>query len=63
MVRSLGYWSVTAWLASPDAASAAFAFVRSCLTASFAGRAPRNIDGMMPGVWYAPGPATDSSDL
>ena len=63
IVRSLGYSSVTAVLAAPDAARAAFALVRSCLIASDCGREPRNIDGMIPGAWIAPGPATDTIDL
>ena len=39
------------------------AFVRSCLIASDCGSEPRNIDGMIPGAWIAPGPATDTIDL
>src|SRR5436190_17238953 len=63
IVRSLGYSSVTVWEPCPDAESADFALVTFCLSASFAGNAPRNIDGMIPGVWYAPGPATERIDL
>src|ERR1700687_3936509 len=63
MVRSDGYCSVTCWLPTPDAARAALAFATSCLIASFCGSEPRNIDGMSPGAWIAPGPATDRIDL
>jgi len=63
IVRSLGYSSEMVWLAWPDACSADFALATFCLTASFAGRAPSNIDGISPGVWYAPGPATPRIDL
>ena len=63
IVRSLGYSSVTCWPPTPDAARAAFAFGRFCLTAADCGSAPRNIDGITPGAWMAPGPATDTIDL
>ena len=63
IVRSLGYSSVTCWPATPDAASAAFAFARSCFTLALCGSEPRNIDGMIPGAWIAPGPATPTIDL
>ena len=63
IVRSLGYSSVICVLPAPDAASAAFAFVRFCLIASFCGSEPRNIEGMIPGAWIAPGPAIETIDL
>jgi hypothetical protein len=50
IVRSLGYSSVTCVLPTPDAVSAAYAFGRFCLIASFCGSEPRNIDGMIPGA-------------
>ena len=58
IVRSLGYSSVIVLLPAPDAASSVLALVRFCLIASLRGREPRNIDGMIPGAWIAPGPAT-----
>jgi hypothetical protein len=39
--------------------SADFARETFCFTAADCGSEPRNIDGINPGAWIAPGPAID----
>ena len=62
IVRSLGNSSVIFVLPIPDAASSDLALVTFWLIRFFCGSEPRNMFGMIPGAWIAPGPATPTTE-
>ena len=59
-LKSVGYSRLSVGLAMPEAATSAFALVRSVVLPEPGLSAPRNIDGTTPAAWTAPEPASET---